>query len=172
MRTITSTRSSSPGEPARQTLNQNQFGGTIGGPIKKDKLFFFASYQGTRSKNGEDPIAEAYGINMMPIPSGTRSTDPTSTWAQSLAAMNCGYSTLTHVSQLLCDGSNLNPVALKLLNVPGPTSSGVLHSHQQRIVPHSGMHSKLRPSCRLRILATLLCRRSAMKIRGAATSIT
>lgn len=29
-------------------LKQNQFGGTIGGPILKGKLFFFGSYQGTR----------------------------------------------------------------------------------------------------------------------------
>lgn len=29
-------------------LKQNQFGGTIGGPVVKDKLFYFGSYQGTR----------------------------------------------------------------------------------------------------------------------------
>src|SRR5437660_706423 len=29
-----------------------QFGGTIGGPIIKDKLFFFGDYQGTRQSNG------------------------------------------------------------------------------------------------------------------------
>lgn len=33
-------------------VKQNQYGGTIGGPIKKDKIFFFGSYQGTRQLNG------------------------------------------------------------------------------------------------------------------------
>jgi Carboxypeptidase regulatory-like domain len=33
--------------PTRDSLKRNQFGGTLGGPIKKDKLFFFLGYQGT-----------------------------------------------------------------------------------------------------------------------------
>ena len=33
----------------KPTLQQNQFGGTIGGPIKKNKIFFFGDYEGFRS---------------------------------------------------------------------------------------------------------------------------
>ena len=36
----------------RPDLKQNQFGFTLGGPIKKEKLIFFGSYQGTRQING------------------------------------------------------------------------------------------------------------------------
>jgi Carboxypeptidase regulatory-like domain/TonB dependent receptor len=40
--------------PTRGTFNQNQFGGTFGGPIRHDKVFFFADYQGTRQTQGID----------------------------------------------------------------------------------------------------------------------
>jgi hypothetical protein len=33
---------------------QNQFGGTFGGPLRRNKFFFFSDYQGTRMKQGVD----------------------------------------------------------------------------------------------------------------------
>jgi hypothetical protein len=35
----------------RDTLVRNQFGGTIGGPIKRDKIFFFFGFQGTNQNS-------------------------------------------------------------------------------------------------------------------------
>jgi hypothetical protein len=41
------------------SLKRNQFGGTLGGVIKKDKLFFFGGYQGTRNRQNP-PQTTAY----------------------------------------------------------------------------------------------------------------
>jgi Carboxypeptidase regulatory-like domain/TonB dependent receptor len=38
----------------RAKFNQNQFGGTLGGPIRREKIFFFTDYQGTRMGQGID----------------------------------------------------------------------------------------------------------------------
>ena len=43
-------------------VKQNQYGGTVGGPIIKDKLFVFGSYQGTRQLNGIGSNGFATGI--------------------------------------------------------------------------------------------------------------
>jgi hypothetical protein len=39
-------------DPTRPAFRQNQFGGTFGGPIKRQKLNFFGDYQGTRMSQG------------------------------------------------------------------------------------------------------------------------
>jgi len=49
--------------PVRDNLKRNQFGGTFGGPIRKNKLFFFAAYQGTIQRS-----APAAAFNNVPTP--------------------------------------------------------------------------------------------------------
>lgn len=46
--------SRNPTSPTRGTYIQNQFGGTGGGPVVKNKVFFFSDYQGTRQIQGQD----------------------------------------------------------------------------------------------------------------------
>ncbi len=112
------------GSCPKQVLNQNQFGGVIGGPIKKDKLFFFGSYEGTRQKNGV--AAQGFtDATLSPIPGGDRST---AGFASALAALNCGSFTLGPA--LACNGSNISPVALNILNLKLPNG--------QYYVPGSG----------------------------------
>lgn len=38
-------------EDKRPNFQQNQFGGTFGGPIRKDRTFFFGSYEGRRVRS-------------------------------------------------------------------------------------------------------------------------
>jgi hypothetical protein len=47
--------------PGLNTLRQNQFGGSVGGPIKKDKTFIFANYEGQR--RGESPYYNSVVLN-------------------------------------------------------------------------------------------------------------
>ena len=54
-------------------LVYNQFGGTIGGPIKKDKLFYFASYEGTYDRQFAGALSSA---PTAPMRTGDMSASP------------------------------------------------------------------------------------------------
>lgn len=104
----------------RPVLKQNQFGGTIGGPIIKDKLFFFGSYQGTRQVNGVSSNCS------------TTFEEPAFTNNRSAAALGAlfagqrGYyqTALGNVGPAIAaDGSNISPQALALLNYKLPSGS-------------------------------------------------
>ena len=92
--------------PARGTFDQNQFGGTVGGPIRKNRLFYFADYQGTQLTQGVDtgqitvPTVAERGGNFSALASSFSTVDqngvsvPTTVsgpyWARQLSA-KLGY---------------------------------------------------------------------------------
>ncbi len=107
----------------KQVLNQNQFGGVLGGPIKRDKLFFFVSYQGTRQKNGVNSSGFTSAF-LPPIPGGDRSAPG---FAAALGAANCPANHPGNFNfgtfggpNVACDGSNISPVMLNILNLKLP----------------------------------------------------
>ena len=77
---------------------QNQFGGTVGGPIKKDKTFFFADYQGTRlilgppSNEFVPTVADRNGnfLDIVDSATGLDGTVQGTAWAQTLTS-RLGY---------------------------------------------------------------------------------
>jgi hypothetical protein len=108
------------GQP-RPVLKQNQYGGAIGGPILRNKLFLFGAYQGLRSRNG-------YGLGgkdtaVLPQLTTNRS-------AATLGAQFCPYTTFAGGTQIACNGSNINPVALALLNFKFPNGQFAIPSPQ------------------------------------------
>jgi len=95
-------------------LNRNQFGGVIGGPIKKDKLFYFLSYQGIRvddASGSEKTVTVPLGLG------SDRSTQGI------LNAINSSYSTSITASQL-------SPAAVGVLQAKLPNGQYLIPSAQ------------------------------------------
>jgi hypothetical protein len=91
---------------SKPVLEQNQYGATFGGPVLRDRLFFFGAYQGTRQDNG----VSSSSTRSVFIPDlGDRS-------AASLGRLYGGRSGLFGGTAIAADGSNINPVALAILN--------------------------------------------------------
>jgi Carboxypeptidase regulatory-like domain/TonB dependent receptor len=81
----------------RPELRQNDFGGVLGGPIKKDKLFFFGSYEGLRvrqphiantyvpslASRQNAPAAVQPLLNAFPLPNGPDLSNGTAAFAAS-----------------------------------------------------------------------------------------
>jgi hypothetical protein len=80
--------------PNRGTFIQNQFGGTAGGPIVRNKIFFFSDYQGTRQIQGTD-------TGLIPVPSLEDRTGNLSDQASSLTGAVSGQYWASLLSQKL-----------------------------------------------------------------------
>jgi hypothetical protein len=103
---------------------QNQFGGTIGGPVIKDKTFFFFAYDGYRQRASSvfTTTVPTVGERSGTFPADTPIYNPLSISAACLAsstAANCGRTQFANNTI-----TNINPAALiELKYLPQPTNS-------------------------------------------------
>lgn len=113
------------GQPQKRgVLNQNQFGFTLGGPVVKNKVMFFVSYQGTRERDGLDSSIGCLTTGFLP-PGLTNSA--ASRTAAALAQEFSGQAGL--LGGAIASAADISPTALAVLNaklsngnflVPGP----------------------------------------------------
>src|SRR6185295_1582317 len=112
---------------AKAPYHRNQFGATVGGPIKHDKAFFFASYAGLRQATSTFLSGAIVPTALERIgnftASATKQTDP---------ATNAPF-VCNGVQNVICP-NRLDPVAMKIINTYIPTSN-VAGSRWQGNVP-------------------------------------
>jgi len=106
---------------ARPDLKQNIYGFAVGGPIRKNKTFFFGSYQRTKQINGQ--ASGALQSSFLPTLTADRS-------AQALGQLYGGQSGAFGGVAVAPDGSNINPVALAILNFKFPNGNYAIPSPQ------------------------------------------
>jgi len=112
-------------------LRQNQWGGTLGGPIWRNKLTFFFSFQSTNQLEAGLSQDDTYPL----IPAGDRSNTPAFE-----AAMGAIYGgeTASNGTVVAPNGSNLNPVTLALLQAKFSDGQYVLPSFPAADILNTG----------------------------------
>ncbi len=65
-----------PGKGGPPAFRRNQFGGSLGGPVKTDKAFFFVNYEGVRQLLGETKVAFVPACNLVPTACTITATNP------------------------------------------------------------------------------------------------
>lgn len=106
----------------KPVLDQNQYGFTLGGPIKQDKLLFFGSYQGTRQRNG---VASGCSTTFFAPPL----TDDRS--AAAIGRIFAGQVGQVGGVAVAANGSNINPVALRLLQMKNADGTYLISTPQR-----------------------------------------
>lgn len=130
----TSLNSSSYFSPSKPKYIRNQFGGSIGGPIWKNKTFFFFAYQGTKSIIGQPTLAQVptadqrAGIFTESFPGAPAAAiyDPASTVTDPIT----GLQSRTQFQNYTIPTNRMDPIAVKMLSFfPLPNVPGVLSAN-------------------------------------------
>ena len=106
---------------ARPLLRRNAFGGLLGGPIRKDRTFFFVSYQGSRERNAAS-IINSISSDVL--------VDPKLTDDRSASTLESTYQI-----------TSIDPASLALLNIKLPNGRFLIPTPQAK-----GLYSGSSPS--------------------------
>ncbi|MGA7289149.1 MAG: TonB-dependent receptor, partial [Terriglobales bacterium] len=116
----------------RPQYQRNQFGGTLGGPLVKDRVFFFVSYQGSRERNGTSLLNSVGTVVVPSILTNDRSEQTLDNLAQGYGVAFCATS-----PNLGCLQAN-NQMADFLLQATLPNGQLVIPSAPSNCVPVGG----------------------------------
>lgn len=131
------TTSMVPPEINDRTYKKNQFGGSIGGPIIKDRMFFFADYRGTRDSSGATltltvPTAQVHSTCLGPAGASVQTDCNLSEYGVGLTGTavdtsnpaGCAATPTTPSTCLMLLNSQISPQTVYLLSLlPLPTTS-------------------------------------------------
>jgi hypothetical protein len=98
-------------------LNRNQFGATVGGPIKRDKIFYFGSYQGVRLADGGASQKDII------VPFGLTNDRSAQGIANAMDTTYCNVSKPPAACPNLFSTSQINAAAMDLLNAKLPNGN-------------------------------------------------
>jgi hypothetical protein len=114
-------------EQERPTLSSNQFGGTLGGPILKDKLFFFGAFELTRQNNA---FANGCSATVF-LPAFTNDRSAGAIGSLFAGQRGLFQNVLGGVGPAIAaDGSNINPIALRYLQAKAPDGNFLIPTPQ------------------------------------------
>src|SRR2546423_3421595 len=112
----------------------NEFGGTLRGPIKKDKLFFFGSYDGTYERDSRQP-----GSGLLTVPTAALRNGDFSGVTTTIYNPSTGTANGTGRQAFAGNKVPVDPVAAQILalvplpNIPNKESANYFKSATQRL---------------------------------------